>query len=209
MPAKPNPKISIDFTLLRDLKFGITVVAVFFVEFAVFVPYSYISSYAIYEGLSMDKAFLLNVLLNAGGIPGRLLPGYIADRIGSFNTMCGTSLFCAVLILGLWLIAGDSEAKIMSFTTLFGFWSGAAISLSPVCISRVCDIKDYGKCNGLAYFIASFGALVGIPIAGALLNTEHDPYQRLIIFAGVAYAAAFAAFCVARGVAGGWRFALF
>lgn len=205
LPAKREAKILINFGLLRDLKFAVTVCAVFFVEFAVFIPYSYISSYAIYQGMSLQKSFLLNVLLNAGAIPGRMLPGYIADRVGAFNTMCVTSLCCGVLVLGLWLAAGDVEAKIMSFTTLFGFWSGAAISLSPVCISRVCKIEDYGKSNGMAYFIASFGALVGIPIAGTLLDTDNDPYRRLIIFAGVAYMVAFSAFCIARGIAGGWK----
>ncbi|KAK1470385.1 riboflavin transporter MCH5 [Colletotrichum cuscutae] len=209
LPPKRKAKALIDFRLLRDSKFGVTVVAVFFVEFAVFIPYSYISSYAIEKGLGLQKSFLLNVLLNAGAIPGRMLPGYIADRVGAFNTMCVTSLCCGVLILGLWLAAGDVDAKIMSFTTLFGFWSGAAISLSPVCISRVCKIEDYGKSTGMAYFIASFGALVGIPLAGFLLKTGTEPYRNLIIFAGAAYMVAFVAFCGARGIAGGWKPALF
>ncbi|GJD00553.1 riboflavin transporter MCH5 [Colletotrichum higginsianum] len=209
LPPKRKSKALIDFRLLRDVKFGVTVVAIFFVEFAVFIPYSYISSYAIEKGLGLQKSFLLNVLLNAGAIPGRMLPGYIADRVGAFNTMCVTSLCCGLLILGLWLAAGDVDAKIMSFTTLFGFWSGAAISLSPVCISRVCKIEDYGKSTGMAYFIASFGALVGIPLAGFLLKTGTEPYRNLIIFAGAAYMVAFVAFCGARGIAGGWKPALF
>lgn len=209
LPPEPKARLLIDFTLFRDLNFAVTTCAVFFVEFAVFIPYSYISSYAIHHGLSLQGAFLVNVVLNAGAIPGRMLPGYVADRVGAFNTMCATSLACAIFILGLWLVAGSDEAKIMSFAAIFGFWSGAAISLSPVCISRVCRIEDYGKCNGMAYFVASFGALVGIPIAGALLGSGDDPYRRLIFFAGGAYATAFVMFCLARGVAGGWKPARF
>ncbi|KAF4971637.1 hypothetical protein FZEAL_9797 [Fusarium zealandicum] len=197
-------RISIDFKLLRNLKFGITVLAIFFVEFAVFIPYTYISSYAVHYGFSLDKSYLLNIVLNAGAIPGRVLPGYTADRFGAFNTMCVTALVCAILILGLWSTTGGSEAKVMSFTALFGFWSGAAISLSPVCISKVCRIEDYGKSNGIAYFIASFGALIGIPISGALIDSGSSrPYQSLIMFGGAFYALAFAAFCVARVIAGG------
>jgi predicted MFS family arabinose efflux permease len=201
----PKARLLIDFSLLRERKFAVTVCAVFFVEFAVFIPYSYLSSYALANGMSYDDAFLLNVVLNAGAIPGRMLPGYVADRVGAFNTMCVTSLACGVLVLSFWLTAGGDRAKTMGFTALFGFWSGAAISLSPVCISRVCKIEDYGKSNGMAYFVASFGALIGIPIAGSLLESGHGSYQNLIIFAGVAYAIAFGVFCVARGVAGGWR----
>ncbi|KAM5349560.1 hypothetical protein ACJ41O_006065 [Fusarium nematophilum] len=204
----PNNKsrLSIDFTLLRRINFGITVLAIFLVEFAIFVPYSYISSYAIHYGFNLEKAYLLNVILHTAAIPGRIFPGYAADRVGAFNTMCATSFICAVLIFGLWLTSMGSEARVISFTVLFGFWSGAAISLSPVCISKVCRIEDYGKHNGIAYFIASFGALIGIPIAGALLDTGRmDSYQPLIIFAGGFYAASFVAFCIARGVAGGWK----
>ncbi|KAH7011232.1 major facilitator superfamily domain-containing protein [Ilyonectria destructans] len=205
IPENKNARVSINFGLLRNIKFAVTVLAIFFVEFAVFIPYSYISSYALYHGFSSRQAYLLNVLLNAGAIPGRILPGYIADRFGAFNTMCVTTLTCAAFILGLWLIADGGQAKTMSFSVLFGFWSGAAISLSPVCVSRVCKIEDYGKSNGMAYFIASFGALIGIPIAGSLLDTTSDPYQSLIIFAGGFYVAAFVVFCVARGIAGGWK----
>ncbi|KAI5464239.1 riboflavin transporter MCH5 [Mariannaea sp. PMI_226] len=210
LPNNKAAKVSIDFKLLKETKFGVTVLAIFFIEFAVFIPYSYISSYAISYGISPDKAYLLNILLNVGAIPGRILPGYTADRFGAFNTMCVAAMVCAALILGLWFTTDGSEEKVMSFTVLFGFWSGAAISLSPVCISKVCRIEDYGKSNGIAYFIASFGALIGIPIAGALLEKEGaDPYQNLIIFAGGFYLASCVVFCVARGVAGGWKPALF
>lgn len=209
LPSVQGAKIQISFGLLRDRNFAITVCAIFFIEFAVFIPYSYISSYAIHHDLGMRKAFLMNIILNLGAIPGRMLPGYVADRMGAFNTMCVTSVACAALVLGLWLPAQGGEDMMYAFSALFGFWSGAAISLSPVCISRVCRIEDLGKANGLAYFIASFGALIGIPIAGALLRTGDQPYQRLVVFAGVAYAVASAVFCIARGVAGGWKLAWF
>ncbi|KXJ97641.1 riboflavin transporter MCH5 [Microdochium bolleyi] len=206
LPAEPRARLLMDFGLFRDVKFSATTCAVFFVEFAVFIPYTYISSYAIHQGWSLQDSFLLNTVLNAGAIPGRMLPGYAADRIGAFNTMCITSMLCAVLVLGVWQTAGASRSAIMAFTALFGFWSGAAISLAPVCVSRVCKIEDYGKANGMAYFVASFGALIGIPIAGALLGSEHDHYQTLILFAGSAYVLAFISFVIARGVAGGWKF---
>ncbi|CAG9981949.1 unnamed protein product [Clonostachys byssicola] len=212
IPDNKDAKLYMDFGQLRDAKFAITVLAIFLVEFAVFVPYSYISSYAVRSGLGLQTSLLLNTVLNAGAIPGRVLPGYVADRVGAFNTMCATSLCCGALVLGLWLVAGGNYVRVVSFAALFGFWSGAAISLSPVCVSRVCRIEDYGKANGITYFVASFGALVGIPIAGALVKDEGagaGSYRALILFGGMAYMLAFAAFCVARGVAGGWKLGWF
>ncbi|KAJ3526854.1 hypothetical protein NM208_g10987 [Fusarium decemcellulare] len=209
IPHNKTAKAYIDFGLFKNVKFAVTVAAIFLVEFAVFIPYTYLCSYALSSGFSSREAYLLNVLLNTGAIPGRVLPGYIADRFGAFNTMCVTALTCGAFILGLWLIADGDHARVTAFSVLFGFWSGAAISLSPVCVSRVCKIEDYGKSNGMAYFVASFGALVGIPIAGALLDTGEDGYRRLIIFAGGFYMVACVAFCLARGIAGGWKPVMF
>ncbi|KAK4071375.1 uncharacterized protein Triagg1_6036 [Trichoderma aggressivum f. europaeum] len=195
---------SIDFKALRDPKYALTTLAVFLVEFAVFIPYTYISSYAIHAGMPTQRAYLLNALVNVGAIPGRALPGYAADRFGAFNVLAICSTTCAALIFALWYTAGTNEAAIYSFTVLYGFWSGAAISITPVCISRVCNIEDIGKRTGTAFFIASFGVLIGLPIAGAILKTDGGSYNGVIIFAGVFYAATVATLYLARGVAAGW-----
>ena len=88
---------------------------------------------------------------------------------------------------------------------LFGFWSGAAISLTPVCIQQVCKTEDIGKRTGTTFTISSFGTLIGIPIAGAILGTgPRQDYDGLIILAGASYVAASVAFVFARGLTGGW-----
>lgn len=207
LPSNKKAGASIDLKALADVKFASTTAAVFLIEFAVFIPYSYISAYAMHYGFNSQKAYLLNTLLNVGAVPGRALPGYVADRFGTFNTMCITSFVCAALILTLWLKAAGEEARTTSFTLLYGFWSGAAISLTPVCISQVSMIEDIGKRTGTAFFIASFGALTGIPIAGAILEAGDYSYRGLIVFAGILYISAFATFVLARGIAGGWRWA--
>ncbi|KAI0118928.1 major facilitator superfamily domain-containing protein [Nemania sp. FL0031] len=208
LPPNKKAGASIDLTSLSSPRFAATALATFLVEFAVFIPYTYICSHAIHAGLDRQTAYLLNALLNAGAVPGRALPGYIADRFGPFNVMCVTALACVATILGLWYTAGTNAARVVAFAPLFGFWSGAAISLTPVCIGQVCRTEDYGKRSGTAFFLASFGALVGIPIAGAILELNQGSYHGLIIFAGVMYQAAFVAFAVARGLCCGWRMAV-
>lgn len=201
LPRNISSGTSIDLKALGDLKFAATTLGVFLVEFAVFIPYTYICSYAFHSKFGFEAAYRLNVYLNIGAIPGRALPGYAADRVGVFNTMCVTSFICSAFILGLWLTAAGNEVKTTVFTVLYGFWSGAAISLTPVCIGEVCKIEDYGKRCGTAFFIASFGVLIGIPIAGTILQADNGDYQGLIIFAGCVYVAAFLAFVLARWLA--------
>lgn len=203
----PNNKLagaSVDLLSLKDIRFGTTTIAIFLIEFAVFIPYTYISSYALHMGMEPQKAYLLNALLNVGAVPGCVLPGYLADRFGVFNTMCVTAFTCATFIMALWFTAYD-DAKITAFAVVYGFWSGAAISLTPVCVGQVCDVKDLGKRTGTAFFMTSFGTLIGVPIAAVVLELKRGDYSGLIEFGGAFYYLAFVAFCIARGIAGGWK----
>lgn len=186
------------------MRFCATTIAIFLIEFAVFIPYTYISSYALHIGMEPQNAYLLNALLNAGAVPGRVLPGYVADKVGVFNTMCITAFTCATFIMALWHTAYDT-ARITAFAIVYGFWSGAAISLTPVCVGQVCDVGDLGKRNGTAFFIASFGTLIGVPIAAVVLESRGQDYAALVEFGGSFYYLAFVAFFIARGIAGGWK----
>jgi MFS family permease len=203
-PGNLKAGTSVDFKALRDIKYASTTAAVFLVEFAVFIPVTYIASYAIHVGVEDTMSYLVIAFLNLGAIPGRFLPGLVADRVGRFNMMVLTSVVCAILILALWLHASDNLASIICYAVLFGFWSGAAISLTPVCNSQVCATEDYGKRSGTTFTITSVGMLTSIPIAGAIQQQNGGEYGGLIIFVGVLYLAAALAFAVARGVCRGW-----
>lgn len=196
LPGDKTKRASLDLKALSNSRYAIVTLAVFFVEFAVFIPYTYISSYAISKGMDPQVAYRLNTLLNVGAIPGRVLPGYFADRFGVFNTMIVTAFVCTVFVLGMWLPLGPNEPGITAFTILFGFWSGAAISVTPVCIGKVCRTEDFGKRAGTSFFIASFGALAGIPVAGAIL--ESYGFIGLISLAGASYAVTVLALIWAR-----------
>ncbi|PYI08758.1 MFS general substrate transporter [Aspergillus sclerotiicarbonarius CBS 121057] len=198
----------IDLAALRDMKYASTSLAVFFVEFSIFTPITYIVSYALHVGVDEKMAYAILVFLNLGAVFGRFLPGLMADKWGRFNVMVLVCLMCALFTLILWLCA-DLEAPtnlgmVISYAVLFGFWGGATISLVPVCISQVCDIQDYGKRVGTTWTLVSFGTLIGIPIAGAIQQHNHGEYYGLIVFGGVLYAVTTVAFIISRGICHGW-----
>lgn len=205
LPRHKGKSAAIDFKALSDPRYATTTLAVFLVEFAVFIPITYVSSYALHVGVDKTISYALIPLLNAGAIPGRFLPGLVADRLGRFNVMIVTSLFCSILTLALWIPIESNTAGVICYAILFGFSSGAAISLTPVCISQVCKVEDYGRRNGTTFTISSIGTLTGIPIAGAILQAGDGNYQGLIGFGGALYFAATVAFVVARGVCAGWK----
>ncbi|KAJ6191391.1 hypothetical protein N7519_001412 [Penicillium mononematosum] len=205
-PKKAGP--SLDFKALKDIKYASATLSVFLVEFAVFVPITYITSYTLHAGFDEQMSYAVLVFLNLGAVFGRFLPGLVADRLGRFNVMIMSSFICSLFTLTLWLSADlvepHSLGMVISYAVLFGFWSGSAISIAPVCISQVCEIQDYGKRVGTTWTIVSVGTLIAIPIAGAIQQHNNGEFYGLIIFGGVLYISSTIAFIVSRGICKGW-----
>ncbi|KAJ5382314.1 hypothetical protein N7517_000225 [Penicillium concentricum] len=199
---------SLDFKALKDIKYGSATLAVFFAEFAAFIPITYITSYTLHSGFDEQLSYAILVFLNLGAVFGRFLPGLVADRMGRFNVMIVNCLMCSLFTLILWLCGDLVEPKslgiVIGYAVLFGFWSGSAISIAPVCISQVCEIQDYGKRVGTTWTLVSFGTLIALPIAGAIQQHNNGEYYGLIIFGGVLYITSTIAFVVSRGICKGW-----
>lgn len=62
----------------------------------------------------------------------------------------------------------------MVFSAIYGFTSGAFISLVPPAVALISDINEIGVRTGMVYGISAFACLSGIPITGALLIPGDD-----------------------------------
>lgn len=126
---------------------------------------------------------------SASSVFGRVLPPYIADKIGSLLTMSIMALATAIAVLVVWLPVNVSEtlAGVMTFTVLYGFTSGAFVSLMTPSLVQLCDgqIGDLGIMLGTFMAINSLACLTGLPIQGALVDNEMGSFLGLIIFSGV------------------------
>lgn len=196
-----------DWRIFKNRTFVLTTAGVFFVEWALFVPLGYISSYAPAHGLSTTFSFQLLAILNAGSFFGRWAPGFLADKFGRFNTMIITIAMCLVSVLALWLTCGYGEGivpQLVVFVLIFGFASGSNISLVPVCVGQLCGTEVFGRWYAGLYTMVSFACLTGIPIAGSILERDGGAYGGLIVFVGVSYAVGLACFVWARVLRVGW-----
>ena len=198
-----------DFRIYKHKVFALTTAGVFFIEWALFIPLSYISSYAIAHGVNEAFGYQLLSILNAGSFFGRWLPGYMADRCGRFNAMIATCMLCLVSVLCLWLTCDPSSgpggiAQLCIFAVLFGIASGSNISLTPVCVGQLCKTEVFGRWYASLYTVVSFGCLTGIPIAGQILDSDHGSYEGLVLFVGVAYGIGVVCFVWARVEVVGW-----
>lgn len=205
LPPAKNASAHPDFRIFRDRAFALTTIGIFLLEFALFVPITYISSYARAQGFSTSFAFHIVPILNAASAFGRALPGYWGDVIGPFNINLVMIVLSVVACLGVWLPAGGTTAGLVIFALLFGFASGSNVSITPVCVGRLCRTQEYGRYYATCYTIVSFAALLGTPIAGNIITGNDGAYWGAIVFTGCLYVASFASLAAAKGCSVGWK----
>jgi MFS family permease len=204
LPHNPQARLVLDWRGFKDHRFVLTMSAIFILDWAVLVPPAYLTTYARSKSHHSVSEHIL-AILNASSIFGRGLPGPLADKAGRFNIMILCSAVCTISILGLWLHTGSSIAMLIGFAVVYGFFSGSAYSLTPVCVAQLCKTEEYASRYGTAYGVVSIATLAGVPLSGNILSVgSGENYQALIIFCGAAYAASTVLFFVARGISKGW-----
>lgn len=132
-------------------------------------------------------------------ILGRVIPGWLGDRIGRFNIMLITMTLSTVLVLALWIPA-RGHVPIILFAALFGFTSGTFVSMAPALVVQISKVEEIGVRTGTSFFIISVAALTGNPIAGALITKNNGGYLFLQLFCGMTMA-------VGAGLIGASRYA--
>ena len=210
LPPSPSAGSKIDIRALKEPVFTMTSIAVIFAEIGLIVLVTYYPSYAQSHGITGALSYQLMTIMSATSIFGRVIPGVLADILGRFNVMFGTCAICTILSFGLWFTAGNDRACILAFAALIGFWSGPAISLTPVCVAQISKTESYGKRFGTTIALMAFALLVAIPVAGEILKgqnrgTVETEYSGLIGFCGAAYAGACLFLFLAKGASVGWR----
>ncbi len=136
--------------------------------------------------------------------------------------MIVTIAMCLAASLGLWVPASVLAAEgnpsmndniivglTIAFAIIMGFASGSNISLTPVCVSMLCDTEEYGRYYATTYSIVSLGTLTGTPIAGAIISANSGNFWGIGIFTGVNYCLALAAFTAVRVMTVGWKVNVF
>lgn len=149
-PPKGSLAASIwpDWRIFKNITFCLTTAGTFFVEWALFVPLSYLTAYALKQGLDPAFSYQILAILNAGSFFGRWLPGLFADKFGRFNAMIVTVAICMLSVLCLWLTCSPSRnivPQIVVFSLIFGFGSGSNIGLVPVCVGQLCETEVFGR----------------------------------------------------------------
>ena len=193
----------IDLMSFREPSYGFFCLGLLFGFMGLYVLFFYIELFALQE-CHMDgklAAYAL-VVVNASSTFGRVLPNYIADKLGPLNVHIPFTLITGLLAF-CWQ-AVYSPAGLLVFGVFYGFFSGTFVSLIGPIVSGLSLSTPHliGTRLGMAASFAGIGLLVGNPIAGAIL--ESGGWVGLQVWAGSLIVASGLCVLCARGLGFGW-----
>ena len=165
----------------KEVPYVTLIAASFMMLLGIFIPPFYLPSFAISNGMGQRLAPYLIAIYNGTSLFGRVIPGVLADKFGRFNIYFAAAVSSAVL--GFCWQKVTSNAAVIVFAAIYGFCSGAIISMMSVCLTLVPkDPKNIGTYLGMGLAAMSVAALIGTPISGAILS--HENFDRVSDFSG-------------------------
>lgn len=187
-----------DPSAMTEPAFVLASIGLFLTSTGLYIPIFHLPTYfARYLHADSDISFYSLSILNAGSMFGRVLPGLVADHIGPISTIIpvtGATLVLAFAWIGIRNIPG-----MIVFACLYGFSSGAILSLPPSIVASMSpDMTLVGTRMGMCFAVASFGVLIGNPVAGTLLNLDDNVWWKMQIFTGAIITAGLVSFIGAR-----------
>jgi len=169
-----------------EIPYDTLILGTFMMLLGIFIPPFYLPTFAASNGMSTELASYLVSIYNGASLFGRIIPGILADKVGRFNIYIIAAASSA--ILGFCWQAVTTNAGVIVFAAVYGFCSGAIVSMASVCLTLVPkDPKDIGTYLGMGLAGSASAALIGPPISGAIL--ARYGFARVADFSGSVSAA--------------------
>lgn len=203
-PPRPQ-KFTRDMLLrpFKEVEFVLVATGFFLFTYGIYIPINYIQVQALEVGMSPDLAQYLVAMLNAGSLFGRIFSGILGDKIGKYNIFVVVCYLSSIWVLALWIPA-NSDGALIAFAVLFGFSSGAYVSLIAPLVAAISPFEEIGFRTGITFLIGSIGGLTTNPINGAILAGPSG-WVGMKVFSGVFCLAGTTFILFARMKRTGWK----
>lgn len=110
-------------------------------------------------------------LLNGSSAVGRIIAGWVGDKVGYLNVFVVCQLGSAVVCLVVWPFA-ETLGMLVSFSILFGMMAGSYISVLPPMVVSLFGGGSAVAVLGMQMSSGFFASLAGPPIAGAITDSQ-------------------------------------
>ncbi|MCJ1360392.1 MAG: hypothetical protein MMC33_010397 [Icmadophila ericetorum] len=154
--------------------------------------------------VSSSTSLDLLLVVNALGLPGRIVPAWVADRfLGPMNTLIVTVAASGIMTY-IWATV-DSLQGTWAFAIIYGFFGAGIQSMFPPALANSGrDAAKIGVEIGMIFSVMSIGCLCGPPIAGALIERDGGDYLYAQMFAGSVMTCGALVLMVTRILSSGW-----
>ncbi|OAQ73140.1 monocarboxylate permease [Pochonia chlamydosporia 170] len=179
----------VDWSLFKDTRFALIFVAGAIATFPLLVPPFFLPLYSHSLGLSPNTGAALLAGFNFSSAAGRILCGFVSDKLGPLNTLFGSLVVSSLGMLVLWPTS-TTLAPLAVFTVLNGTANGGFFATIPTAVGNVFGSVRVAVALGMIVTGWGGGYLMGAPIAGYLLNAYGgekaglEAYRPAMYYAG-------------------------
>lgn len=193
--CRPTKRTLYDFRGLQNPCFALATTGIALCFAGTYVPYFYLTTWLHQTGFPLGglKPYYLLSILNAGGLIGRIIPSFLADKVigGPLLMQATAAITCGALATG-WSYIRTSPAGLVIWAVSYGFFSGCVICLIPATAAILTqDMSQLGGRLGIVFAANACASLIGNPVAGEILKHANGGWRSLTLY------------CAGLNVAGG------
>jgi predicted MFS family arabinose efflux permease len=182
LPASTQPRISRDLTLTEargTLAFWCMAISFGLLSGVLHACITHFAPLLTDKGLTPQQAALALIVLSAMGVLGRLIAGYLVDRLPPHWVAAG--LFLGV-VGGLLAAFNAGEMRFaLLFAALAGLGFGAETDIMPYLIGHHFGVTSLGKIFGWIYGAFAFGGMLGPLLMGKVFDATGSYHLALTI----------------------------
>ncbi|KAF9887140.1 hypothetical protein FE257_010515 [Aspergillus nanangensis] len=184
-PRRSGPLL--ELAAFKELPYVCFASGMFLNFWGIYVSFFYIGSFGRnILGVDQETSIYLLLVMNGIGLVGRLIPNLMADLYtGPLNMLIPFSLATGIVAY-CWATVHDLQGLYI-FSAFYGLFAAGIQSLFPATLSTLTtDLKKTGVRMGMVLSVVAVAALIGSPIAGALIERDDGEYLYAQMFMGSA-----------------------
>jgi MFS family permease len=176
----------IEYQALKEPAFALYTLGMLFTFLGLFMFYGFVEDWVLASNLDLkglDVSYIIPIM-NAGGFVGRIALNWASDYVGPLNVQGPAVLLSGILVLT-W-ISVHNIGGLLATIILYGVFSGGVMTLpTPAVATMTKDMTHVGARLGVVCVMIGFGSLIGNPVTGAIIQSQHDDYDGARLWSGI------------------------
>lgn len=173
---------------LRSTDFWAIAVAILLVVVALNGVIAHLVAVWTDRGIASNIATSLLIAVGVATIIGRLITGFLLDRVFAPRLAAAIFLMPLIGMIAL-MLGGVSLAAAFTTAACFGFSLGAEVDIVGYLVSRYFGLRRYGEIYGYIFAIFTVGSGLGPYLMGLSFDQAHSYNLAIGIFCGMLIAA--------------------